>query len=58
MRFPKPCAIRYLPYNPASNCVLQKSAKAEIRPLEGEEITQFMQAIKGNPLRNRCFISP
>ena len=41
--------IRYLPYNPASGCVLQKSAKAEIRPLEGEEITQFMQAIKGNP---------
>ena len=41
--------IRYLPYNPASGCVLQESVKAEIRPLEGEEITQFMQAIKGNP---------
>lgn len=49
--------IRYLPYNPASGCVLQKSAKAEIRPLEGEEITQFMQAIKGNPSEQVFYIA-
>ena len=49
--------IRYLPYNPASGCVLQKSAKAEIQPLEDEEITQFIRAIKGNPSETVFFIA-
>ncbi|WP_418465389.1 tyrosine-type recombinase/integrase [Faecousia sp.] len=49
--------IRYLPYNPASGCVLQKSAKAEIQPLEGEEITQFIRAIKGNPSETVFFVA-
>ena len=41
--------IKYIASNPASGCVLPKITLEEIHPLEAEEISAFMDAIKGNP---------
>lgn len=41
--------IGYLKMNPASLTILPKRSKAEITPLQDEQVTQFLQAIKGHP---------
>ena len=41
--------IKYLAANPANGTILPKVIREEIHPLEGEQITAFMQAIAGNP---------
>ena len=38
--------------NPADNCVLPRQIKKEIKPLEPEEITQFIQCLDDEPYRN------
>lgn len=40
--------IKYLSANPANGTILPKVIREEIHPLEGEQITAFMQAIAGN----------
>lgn len=39
----------YLKSNPAEACVLPKIQKAEITPLDSDEISAFLDAIRGNP---------
>lgn len=41
--------IGYLKTNPASLTILPKRSKAEITPLQDEQVAQFLQAIKGHP---------
>ena len=38
--------------NPADECVLPKLVKPEIKPLEPEEITRFVQNLEGEPYKN------
>lgn len=38
--------------NPADNCVLPRQIKKEIKPLEPEEITRFIQCLDNEPYRN------
>ena len=38
--------------NPSDNCVLPKQVKPEIKPLEPEEITRFLQNLEGEAYRN------
>jgi integrase len=40
--------IRYLNYNPAGACKLPRIIKTEIKPLEENDITRFLDAIKGH----------
>lgn len=49
--------IRYIPMNPAAGCILPKAGRREIQPLEGEQIAQFMQAIRGNPSEDLFFVA-
>ena len=38
--------------NPADNCMLPKQVKPEIKPLEPEEITRFLNNLDGEPYKN------
>ena len=49
--------IHYIPSNPANGCILPKVNKVEIRPLEGEQIRQFMEAIKGETFEAIFFVA-
>ena len=40
-------SIGYLRFNPSDACTLPRVMRAEIKPLEGEYITAFLNAIKG-----------
>lgn len=40
-------SIGYLRFNPSDACTLPRVIRAEIKPLEGEYITAFLNAIKG-----------
>lgn len=44
--------IGYLKANPASLTILPKRTKAEITPLQDEQVSQFLCAIKGHPFEN------
>lgn len=43
--------------NPSDNCVLPKQIKPEIKPLEPEEITRFLQNLKGEAYRNLFLVA-
>lgn len=49
--------IKYLASNPASGCILPKVIQEEIHPFEAEEISAFMDAIKGNPSEALFFVA-
>lgn len=49
--------IKYIPSNPASGCILPKVVRDEIHPFEAEEISVFMDAIKGNPSEPLFFVA-
>ena len=49
--------IKYIPSNPASGCILPKVVRDEIHPFETEEISVFMDAIKGNPSETLFFFA-
>lgn len=38
--------------NPADNCEMPRQVKPEIKPLEPEEITRFVQNLEGEPYKN------
>lgn len=40
--------LKYIPYNPSDACKLPRVVKKEINPLEEQEITAFLEAIKGH----------
>lgn len=41
---------RYIPFNPAEACVLPKRERMEIKPLDEQQISAFLGAIKGHRL--------
>lgn len=41
----------YIRMNPADNCELGRVEKKEIRPLDSEDITRFMEAVQDHPFR-------
>ena len=41
-----------LKVNPSCNCVLPKMVQHEIKPLEPDEITRFLQNLEGEPYKN------
>lgn len=41
--------IGYLKFNPADACQLPRAERKEIKPLDGENIRDFMEAIQGHP---------
>lgn len=41
---------RYMPFTPAEACVLPKRERTEIKPLDEQQITAFLGAIKGHRL--------
>ena len=43
--------------NPSDNCVLPKQVKPEIKPLEPEEITRFLQNLEGEAYRNLFLVA-
>lgn len=49
--------IKYIASNPASGCILPKVIREEIHPFEAEEISAFMDAIKGNPSETLFFVA-
>lgn len=49
--------IKYLASNPASGCILPKVIREEIHPFEAEEISAFMDTIKGNPSEALFFVA-
>ena len=49
--------IKYIASNPASGCILPKVIRDEIHPFEAEEISAFMDAIKGNPSEALFFVA-
>lgn len=49
--------IRYIQANPANGCILPKATQKEIHPLEGEQIIQFMDAIKEDSFEPLFFVA-
>lgn len=41
-------AIGYLRFNPAAACTLPRIVKKQIKPLEGDQIARFLEAIQGH----------
>lgn len=41
--------VKYIAANPANGAILPKVTREEIHPLEGDQITAFLQAIQGTP---------
>lgn len=39
----------YIRFNPADACILPRVVRKELQPLDEEQITSFLKAIKGNP---------
>ena len=39
----------YIRFNPADACILPRAVRKELQPLDEEQITSFLKAIKGNP---------
>lgn len=39
---------RYIPFNPSDSCKLPKAEKAELKPLDDDQIGQFLRAVKGH----------
>ena len=44
--------IGYIRVNPADACKLPRAEKAEIKPLDSEDIARFVQVISGHPFEN------
>lgn len=42
----------YIRFNPTDSCVLPKITKKEIQPLNEDQISDFLKAIKGHPFEN------
>lgn len=49
--------IKYIAANPANGAILPKVTREDIHPLEGDQITAFVQAIKGTPSEAIFFIA-
>ena len=47
----KAVKLGYIRTNPADNCELSRVEKKEIRPLDSEDITRFMEAVQDHPFR-------
>lgn len=47
----------YLRFNPADACVLPKITKAEIKPLDEDQINRFLKAIKGHRYENLFIVT-
>ena len=47
----KAVKLGYIRMNPADNCELGRVEKKEIRPLDSEDITRFMEAVQDHPFR-------
>lgn len=47
----------YIRFNPADACVLPKITKAEIRPLDENQIAKFLKAIKGHRYENLFLVT-
>ena len=41
--------VNYIRVNPTDGCILPHLVKPEIKPLDEQDTTRFLQAIKGNP---------
>lgn len=39
---------RYIPFNPSDSCELPKAEKAEMKPLDDNQIAQFLRTVKGH----------
>lgn len=39
---------RYIPFNPSDSCKLPKAEKAEMKPLDDNQIAQFLRTVKGH----------
>lgn len=44
-------------FNPADNVILPRVEKAELHPLDEQQIASFMEAIKGHPLENLFLVT-
>ena len=44
----KAVANKYIPFNPADSCELPRMEKKEIQPLDDDQISAFLKAIKGH----------
>lgn len=40
-------ANRYIPFNPAESCILPRAERKELQPLDEDQITAFLKAVKG-----------
>lgn len=49
--------IKYIASNPANGTILPKVTREDIHPLEGEQITAFVQAIKNTPSEAIFFLA-
>lgn len=49
--------IHYMPANPTNGCILPKVNREEVHPLEGEQIIQFMEAIKEDSFEPIFFVA-
>lgn len=47
----KAVKLGYIRTNPADSCELSRVEKKEIRPLDSEDITRFMEAVQDHPFR-------
>ncbi|MGN0970655.1 MAG: tyrosine-type recombinase/integrase [Aristaeellaceae bacterium] len=52
MALEKAVALEYIPKNPASNCVLPKDEKKDIKPLTDQQASAMLAAAKGNIIEN------
>ncbi|MGN0745381.1 MAG: tyrosine recombinase XerC [Aristaeellaceae bacterium] len=48
--------LQYIRVNPCEACKLPRVEKHEIRPIEGEKISAFLQAIRGTPNEELLFV--
>ena len=53
----KAVELRYLRYNVSDAATLPKVIKSEMHPVEGENVREFLNAIKGNPMENLLYVT-
>ena len=53
----KAVEFRYIRYNVSDAATLPKVVKSEMHPVEGENVKEFLNAIKGNPMENLLYVT-
>jgi integrase len=53
----KAVELRYIRYNVSDAATLPKVVKSEMHPVEGENVKEFLNAIKGNPMENLLYVT-